>query len=110
VLSAIPAILLGAWDMLSLQKAATTSKAKENAITLAYMHAAVMDLVVLSSAWSWWDRRDGKGVPDETHLIVALNGFVGMIGAGYLGGQMVYEHGVGVNIDDASVSEEKKEQ
>jgi len=65
---------------------------------LSYAHAAVMDLVVISSAWNWWDRRGGKGVPDTTHLIVALNGLAALAGSSYLGGKMVYEHGVGVDV------------
>lgn len=113
ILSAIPAILTGVYELFGLlsrqavaDKLAHAESKKEKKevmkklspkIKIAFLHALVMDLVVAANAYSWYIRRDAPAsVPSNVNIIISAVSSVFFMGAGRLGGKLVYEHGVGV--------------
>jgi uncharacterized membrane protein len=114
LLTAVPAIITGGYEitqLLSRQAVADKIAAADGAqgkkkviqqthpkVKMAFLHAIVMDIVVAGAAFNWWSRRSAPaGVPSDLNvLIAAVTGFFFM-GAGSLGAQLVFNHGVGVH-------------
>jgi len=108
------AILSGAVDLMALLNrqavadklaaADNTVKGKAKAaqgmhpkVKLAFLHAILMDLTVGSMGYGYYVRKDNTlGAPDQTNALIAL-GSLATLGLGsFLGGRLVYRHGVGV--------------
>jgi uncharacterized membrane protein len=120
LLSALPAILTGAMELLKLlerQALITTDNNKvarrppgagadvlrktttHPKVRLAFAHAAMMDVAVLASAGSWWLRRGNDGVvPSGVNVAISGLVFVLLSVGGFAGSRLVYSHGVGVDL------------
>jgi uncharacterized membrane protein len=111
--SSIPAVLTGAYELFALlsrqaiadKLAAADSAEKKKEVVrkthpkvkMAFIHALIMDLVVAANAYNWWTRRNAPaGMPSDINVLVSALQAPFFAGAGSLGAQMVYRHGVGV--------------
>ncbi|KAF2092412.1 hypothetical protein NA57DRAFT_50342, partial [Rhizodiscina lignyota] len=94
LLSAIPATLTGGMELFYMMQ---RQDLFNKLLYMALIHAAVNDFCIMGSAYSLWTRRSTKGYEPDVGLVImsALFGFF-MMGAASLGGQLVFDHGVGV--------------
>jgi uncharacterized membrane protein len=117
ILTGIPAVLTGGaqlMDMLKRQdlanklqksqnKAATVQKMHPK-LKIAFLHAALNDVAIVGTGYNWWTRRASEGnAPANTNVFVSVGLLFSLLFSAFLGGKMVYEHGVGVmRIGDAN--------
>jgi uncharacterized membrane protein len=61
------------------------------------VHAAINDLAAIGALYNWWTRRDTPGfTPDVTNILISTVVALPMtMYAAYLGGSLVYIHGLG---------------
>jgi len=70
---------------------------KNPVVRTTIMHASLNDLAILGAAFNWWSRRGKTGFALETgNIVVSVVMLMGVIYSAYLGGGLVYEHGVAV--------------
>ncbi|KAF2110646.1 hypothetical protein BDV96DRAFT_552950 [Lophiotrema nucula] len=95
ILTAIPAIMSGVWELMPVIKRDGFSSKKAQTGAL---HALVNDLTVFGAAYNWWTRRNELGfVPTGTNVLVSSAlGVPATLFAAYLGGELVYTYGMGV--------------
>jgi uncharacterized membrane protein len=95
LLTSIPAILSGASELMPVIKRDGISSAKAKT---GIAHAMVNDIAVFGTAYNWWTRRTAIGFrPDGTNVLVsAALAIPASFFAAYLGGQLVYQYGMGV--------------
>lgn len=62
------------------------------------LHALANDITVFGAAYNWWTRRSAVGfAPSTTNVLVSATLAVpASFFAAYLGGQLVYQYGMGV--------------
>src|SRR6185437_9367492 len=63
---------------------------------VAWFHAGGNILIVLIEAYNLYMRYSGGPVTMDTGLVLSVISVVLLLGTGWLGGEMVYRHGVGV--------------
>ncbi|RDL39866.1 Uncharacterized protein BP5553_04206 [Venustampulla echinocandica] len=95
LITAIPAVLSGAWELLRLiaRDGYGTRKART-----ALAHGALSNIATGITAYNWWSRRAVEGFAPST-LNVALSAALAMpvmVFAASLGGDLVYSQGMGV--------------
>jgi hypothetical protein len=110
---ALPAIVTGAVDLTSLlsrqavaDKIAHADGAKGKVKTaagthpkvkIAFAHALLMDATVAALGYGWWIRKDNVlGAPGIENAVIAAGSLIGLGVGSFLGGRLVYRHGVGV--------------
>jgi hypothetical protein len=116
LLSAIPANVAGGLQFLKLMqqqdvlgklnKAAGSADGKLGVVKrlhpklkMAFVHAILNDIVIAGATWNWYSRRGNvMNAPSGLNVLVSaitapILGF-----AVYLGGKMVFDYGVGVNL------------
>jgi uncharacterized membrane protein len=61
------------------------------------LHAVINDVAAVGALYNWWSRRSNPGfTPDATNMVVSiLLAMPATLYAAYLGGSLVYIHGVG---------------
>jgi len=110
LLTAVPSVLSGGQQlMLMIKNQDLVSKLEKSQnkgktvsgmhpkMKLGFAHAAIMDVSIAGAAYNWWTKRQTVGnAPDEVNVLVSAALLVGVLGAAYLGGSMVYDHGVGI--------------
>jgi len=120
ILSSIPAILTGVAELYAMVNARglfvtdqkTGSKALEPIVKITLMHAGLNDVAVVGAVYNWLmeRHRPHEDYRPYGHQIVLSGGALVMaMYAAYLGGGLVYTHGVGVQRMGAG-AEEKKEK
>jgi len=73
-------------------------------IKAAITHAIVNDLVFVANIYSWYLRKDKEGavnlgkIPTETNMIISAVLLPFLMLAAKMGGALVYNHGVGLNL------------
>ena len=70
-------------------------------IKRAITHAAVNDVVFVANLYSWWVRRDEKNVghvPSLVNMGISCVLLPCLLGAAKMGGELVYNHGVGLQL------------
>ena len=95
LLTAIPAVLTGALELQPvLKRDSLGSKKAQTGI----LHALINDITVFGAAYNWWVRRVNTGfVPDTTNVAIsAALAVPATFFAAYLGGQLVYQYGMGI--------------
>ena len=115
LLTAIPAIFTGIGELLALIKSnetqATAKRGDKKAVSkstnpkLGYgiAHAVVNEIAVIISVYNWWSRRNNTGlVPDSINILLSGLVLPGLLAAAFLGGILVYDHGVGVMRQEAA--------
>ncbi|KAF2001957.1 hypothetical protein P154DRAFT_463523 [Amniculicola lignicola CBS 123094] len=95
ILFSVPAVISGALEFMPVIKRDGISSKKAQAGVL---HALVNDITVLGAVFNWWTRRNTANfVPDSTNVLVSsVLGVPATFFAAYLGGQLVYQYGMGV--------------
>lgn len=89
-----PAVATGAQQLMPIiQRDGFSSKKAK----LGVLHAVINDVAAVGALYNWWSRRDNTGfTPDATNIIVStLLAMPTTLYAAYLGGSLVYIHGVG---------------
>ncbi|TID16430.1 hypothetical protein E2P81_ATG11857 [Venturia nashicola] len=110
VITGIPAILSGGQQLMGMlkkqdmanklqksqNKSATVQKMHPK-LKIAFLHAALNDVAIVGTGYHWWTRRAIAGnAPTETGVLVSAGLFFSLLFSAFLGGKLVYEHGVGV--------------
>ncbi|KAF2403779.1 hypothetical protein EJ06DRAFT_579719 [Trichodelitschia bisporula] len=110
LLTAFPAIATGGAELLAMirgqdlankfkksdDKTKTAAKMHPK-MKMAFAHAVLNDAVFLVSAYNWWTRRSVPYyIPGTANVWLSALAMGMLMASGYLGGQMVYRHGVGV--------------
>ncbi|KAK7179958.1 hypothetical protein DPSP01_009874 [Paraphaeosphaeria sporulosa] len=95
LLTAIPAVISGA---LELQPVIARDGFSSKKAQAGVSHALVNDIALFGAAYNWWVRRSTTGfVPDTTNVAIsAALALPASFFAAYLGGQLVYQYGMGV--------------
>ena len=106
LLTSIPAILSGIAELLTLIQARGP---EDRAVKVAIIHAALNYTAVAGMIYNWLSRRNREGLlmkPANVGISAFL--LLGGLYAGYLGGNLVYKHGLGVQRMGAGLDERKK--
>ncbi|KAF2036446.1 hypothetical protein EK21DRAFT_83417 [Setomelanomma holmii] len=94
LLFSAPAVATGVQQLMPViqRDGFSSKKAKVGAL-----HAIINDVAVFGAAYNWWSRRSNPGmVPsNENILISVLFALPATLYAAYLGGTLVYVHGMG---------------
>jgi uncharacterized membrane protein len=91
----IPAVMTGAAELMPvIQRDGLSSKKAKAGI----VHAIVNDIAVFGAAYNWWTRRQVVSFqPDNINLMISsLLAVPATFFAAYLGGELVYQYGMGV--------------
>ncbi|KAF1911358.1 hypothetical protein BDU57DRAFT_533481 [Ampelomyces quisqualis] len=89
-----PAVASGAQQLMPIiQRDGFSSKKAK----LGVLHAVINDVAAVGALYNWWSRRSNPGfTPDAMNIIVStLLAMPATLYAAYLGGSLVYIHGVG---------------
>ena len=92
VVGALAAAIFGLVDLLSLKPPIRRTAIVHMSINLV--------VVVLFTASVWLRLARSSGSPFGTPVLLSIAGIALLLVSGWLGGKMVYEAGVGVNVDD----------
>ena len=92
VLSGLVAAIFGFADWWSL---ASGTRAKR----VGLLHAAMMDIVIILFAVSWWLRRGNPDAPSSVAISLGIIAACFALFGGWLGGELVYRLSVGVDLD-----------
>lgn len=106
LITAFPAVVTGAIELQPvIQRDGFSSKKAQCAV----LHAAINDITVFGAAYNFWTRRSAVGfVPDTTNVLISAAFAVpASFFAAYLGGQLVYQYGMGIG---RGTGRAKKEQ
>lgn len=110
IVTGIPAVLTGIQQLLGMlkkqdlanklqksqNKTATVQKMHPK-LKIAFLHAALNDVAIVGTGYTWWARRSIAGnAPTETGVLVSAGLLFSLLFSAFLGGKLVYEHGVGV--------------
>lgn len=92
--TSIPALTTGVWELLALIQA----KGLEDRVTkVAILHAGLNDVALVGMAYNWLSRRNREAVLSKgSNVMVSASILLGGLYAAYLGGSLIYSHGVGV--------------
>ena len=104
ILSALPAISTGALELMPVIKRDGFSSKKAQ---VGVMHALINDITVLGAAFNWWSRRSHAEVlPSGLNVLVStVLAVPASLFAAYLGGSLVYVHGMGIGRAKAKKSQ-----
>lgn len=110
ILTALPAVVTGASELFGMWsnqglveevragsdgRVVATGLNQKLRITLT--HAGLNDVAVAVSTYAWWTRRNVQNnMPTGFSLFLSALTLPGLFYSAYLGGSLVYEHGVGV--------------
>ncbi|KAE9974414.1 hypothetical protein EG327_008785 [Venturia inaequalis] len=110
IVTGIPAVVTGVQQLLlmlkkqdlatklqkSQNKSATVQKMHPK-LKIAFLHAALNDVAIVATGNNWWTRRSIAGnAPTDTGVLVSAGLLSSLLFSAFLGGKLVYEHGVGV--------------
>jgi len=119
ILGSIPAIVTGAAELYAMVNAKglfitdnNGNKTLEPVVKIALLHASVSDFVVFGAIYNWVIQRNRspEDYAPHNHQVVLSGGALGLLFfSAYLGGSLVYKHGVGVQRmgDGANVKKEE---
>ena len=93
--AAAGAAVSAATGLIAQEEVVAEGVAEEILVTHRNLNLSLVTLSAALAAWRWGRKRPGPG-----YLAVALAGIGAMSYSAYLGGKMVYEHGVGVKPAD----------
>ncbi|KAL5118910.1 hypothetical protein ACEQ8H_003233 [Pleosporales sp. CAS-2024a] len=94
LLFTVPAIVTGAQQLMPvIQRDGFSSKKAKVGVS----HALINDLAALGALYNWWTRRGNAGfAPDATNMLISTAvALPTTLYAAYLGGSLVYVHGMG---------------
>jgi uncharacterized membrane protein len=94
LLFSAPAVVTGAQQLMPvIQRDGFSSKKAKVGV----MHALINDLTVVGALYNWWSRRSNPGfTPDATNILIStVVALPATLYAAYLGGSLVYIHGMG---------------
>ncbi|KAF2676085.1 hypothetical protein K458DRAFT_425032 [Lentithecium fluviatile CBS 122367] len=106
LVTAIPAIVTGAMEFMPVvqRNGFSSKKAQTGAL-----HALINDITIFGAAYNWWSRRNEAAfTPSTTNLVLSAAIVPVSAFAAYLGGNLIYKHGMGVG--KGSGSKQKKSQ
>ena len=94
IITSLPALSTGIMELLALIQA----RGLEDRVTkVALIHAGLNDVALAGMIYNWLSRRNREAVLSKTsNVLVSVSLLLGGIYAAYLGGSLVYSHGVGV--------------
>lgn len=80
----------------SQNKAATVQKMHPK-LKIGFLHAALNDVAIVGTGYNWWTRRATAGnAPADANVYVSAGLLFSLLFSAFLGGKLVYDHGVGV--------------
>ena len=103
ILTAVPAVMSGGQQLVKILQNGGLYEADKKTmrakVKVAFAHAALNDLVVVASIYSWYTRRGEKGMaPKGLELLMSVVLFPVLMFSANLGGTLTYNFGVGMNI------------
>jgi len=103
LITAIPAVLSGAQQMLKMKSSGQAFEADNQTMKpkfkLTLSHAALNDIALATTAYSWYIRRDQVGLlPTDANLAISAMVLPLLLFSAKLGGTLVYNHGAGINL------------
>jgi len=114
LITAIPATITGGLEFYKLlQRQDVPAKLKNGDSTevakkshpklkVAFTHAILNDIIIAAAAYNWWTKSQTKAAaPEGLNILISALSLPALAFSGYLGGKMVYEYAVGVNLRGA---------
>jgi len=114
LIAAVPATVTGGLEFYKLLQrqdvpeklkygdSAEVAKKSHPKLKVAFTHAILNDIIVAAAAYNWWTKSQTKAsAPEELNILISALALPALAFSGYLGGKMVYEYGVGVNLKGA---------
>jgi len=103
LITAIPAVLSGSQQLIKMknnnQAFEADGKTMRPKFKTTLTHAALNDVAVLAAAYSWYVRRESVGLlPSDLNLLISVVALPAMLFSASLGGKLVYNYGVGINL------------
>lgn len=94
IITSMPALSTGIFELLALIQA----RGLEDRVTkVALIHAGLNDVALVGMIYNWLSRRNREAVLSKgSNVLVSASLLLGGLYAAYLGGSLVYSHGVGV--------------
>lgn len=107
LITAVPAVASGVQQLVKMKSSGQAFEADGKTMRpkfkLTLLHAGLNDLMVLVSAYSWYTRRGSVGnLPSDTNLLISALLLPVLFYAANLGGTLVYNHGMGINLASKS--------
>ena len=101
--TSLPALTTGVFELLALIQA----RGLQDRVTkVGILHAGLNDVALVGMLYNWYSRRSREGVlSHSSNVAVSASLLVGGLYAAYLGGSLIYSHGVGVQRMGAGLSE-----
>jgi uncharacterized membrane protein len=111
LITAVPAVITGVIEFYALLKRQGLTKKKIRSfgeltetwnhlhpkVKVGLYHAWINYTHVTLAGYNWWSRKAAiKNIPTQTNVALSSVALVLILGAGYLGSQLVYLYGVGV--------------
>lgn len=101
LLFAVPTVATGAMELMPLiQRDGFSSKKAKVGVA----HAVINDIAIFGTAYNWWTRRNTNGFTPSSQNVLLSSGIAlpaTLFGA-YLGGQLVYQYGMGFSRGEAA--------
>lgn len=106
IVTSMPALTTGVFELLALIQA----RGLEDRVTkVALIHAGLNDVALVGMIYNWLSRRNREAVLSKgSNVLVSASLLLGGLYAAYLGGSLVYSHGVGVQRMGAGLTERHK--
>jgi len=101
ILTSMPALITGIIELYAMtsgfQNLSLSTLQQNSKIRTTVIHAGLNDVAVFAAAYNWWTRRGIEGYKIEpANVFVSVMLLGGILYSAYLGGSLVYTHGVGV--------------
>ncbi|PMD42924.1 hypothetical protein L207DRAFT_563741 [Hyaloscypha variabilis F] len=104
IITSIPAVVTGGAEFYAMVQGNGFYETKENGqkqlipkVKTAFIHGGLNDLVIAGAVYNWLQERNVPDFKPAGHQIVMSAVFLAVQGyAAYLGGDLIYAHGVGV--------------
>ena len=103
LVTAIPAVLSGVQQLVKMknnnQAFEADGKTMRPKFQTTLTHAALNDVALLAAAYSWYSRRGSIGLlPSDANLLISVIMLPILFFSASLGGKLVYNYGVGINL------------
>lgn len=112
VITALPATASGSQQLVQIYKNGglyeADGKTMRAKMRIGLLHAALNDVVLAASVWTWYTRNTEKYTqPNVLHVLLSCVMLPALLFSANLGGTLVYNYGAGLSIGKAGKSSKK---
>jgi uncharacterized membrane protein len=96
IVTALPALNTGIWEFYGIYKKRGLDLS-DPVVKTTMIHAGLNDLAAVGAIYNWWTQRGAAAfAPSRINAVISGLILSGVVFSAYLGGTLVYKHGVGV--------------